>query len=38
MGIVFSAGQSPLLILGIISISLGIINFLEWNKCRKKHD
>jgi low temperature requirement protein LtrA len=35
LGIVLSAGHSPLLILGIISISLTSINFIEWKKCRK---
>jgi low temperature requirement protein LtrA len=35
IGIVLSVGQSPLIVLGIISISLTLINFLEWKKCRK---
>ena len=34
IGIVLSVGHSPLMILGIISISLILINFIEWKKCR----
>ena len=35
LGIVLSVGHSPLIALGIISIGLTIINFIEWKKCRK---
>lgn len=35
IGIVLSVGHSPLLVLGIISTSLILINFIEWNKCHK---
>ena len=35
LGIVLSVGHSPLMALGIISIGLTIINFIEWKKCRK---
>ena len=34
-GIVLSVGHSPLIALGIISIGLTIINFIEWKKCSK---
>ncbi|MDX5586426.1 MAG: low temperature requirement protein A [Aureibaculum sp.] len=35
LGIVLSIGHSPLIALGIISIGLTIINFIEWKRCRK---
>lgn len=34
IGIVLSVGYSPLWVLGIISISLFLINITEWTKCR----
>jgi low temperature requirement protein LtrA len=33
VGIVLSVGHSPLIILGIISVSLFLINIVEWKKC-----
>lgn len=35
LAIVLSVGHSPLIALGIISIGLTLINFIEWKKCRK---
>ena len=35
LGIVLSVGHSPLIALGIISIGLTIINFIEWKRCGK---
>jgi len=37
IGIILSVGYTPLIALGIISISLLLINFIEWNKCRQNH-
>jgi len=37
IGLTFSVGYTPILALGIISISLFLINFIEWNKCRQKN-
>ena len=34
IGIFLSVGHSPLLVLGIISISLILINLIEWKKCK----
>mgnify|MGYP000953290875 FL=1 len=35
IGIVLSVGHSPLIVLGIISVSLTLINVIEWKKCSK---
>lgn len=35
IAIALSVGHSPLVALGVISISLTLINFVEWKKCKK---
>jgi low temperature requirement protein LtrA len=35
IAIILSIGHTPLMILGIISLSLFLINIIEWKKCRK---
>lgn len=37
IGIFLSIGYSPIVALVIISLSIALINFIEWNKCKTVH-